>query len=90
MLHLEKRQASAELLEMRRRLDELEHHQEEFLAMLAHELRAPLVPIRTGIAILDRPEATDAERAWARGFCRDNGERTSLINIIRIIYITSE
>jgi signal transduction histidine kinase len=57
---------------MRRRLDELEHHQEEFLAMLAHELRAPLVPIRTGIAILDRPEATDAERAWARGFCRAN------------------
>jgi len=40
--------------------------------MLAHELRAPLVPIRTGIAILDRPEATDAERAWARGFCRAN------------------
>src|SRR3984957_16556057 len=70
VLHLEKRQASAELLEMRRRLDEAERHQEEFLAMLAHELRAPLAPIQTGIAILDRPEATDAERAWAREIVR--------------------
>jgi signal transduction histidine kinase/ActR/RegA family two-component response regulator len=70
VLHLEKRQALAELLEMRRRLDEAEHHQEEFLAMLAHELRAPLAPIQTGIAILDRPEATDAERAWAREIVR--------------------
>jgi len=70
VLHLEKRQASAELLEMRRRLDEAEHHQEEFLAMLAHELRAPLAPIQTGIAILDRPEATDADRAWAREIVR--------------------
>jgi signal transduction histidine kinase/ActR/RegA family two-component response regulator len=70
VLHLEKRQASAELLEMRRRLDEAEHHQEAFLAMLAHELRAPLAPIQTGIAILDRPEATDADRAWAREIVR--------------------
>jgi signal transduction histidine kinase/ActR/RegA family two-component response regulator len=70
VLHLEKRQASAELLEMRRRLDEAEHHQEEFLAMLAHELRAPLAPIQTGIAILGRPEATDEERAWAREIVR--------------------
>ena len=70
VLHLEKRQASAELLEMRRRLDDAEHHQEEFLAMLAHELRAPLAPIQTGIAILDRPEATDADRAWAREIVR--------------------
>jgi CheY-like chemotaxis protein len=70
VLHLEKRQASAELLEMRRRLDEVEHHQEEFLAMLAHELRGPLAPIQTGITILDRPEATDADRAWAREIVR--------------------
>jgi signal transduction histidine kinase len=70
VLHLEKRQVSAELREMRRRLDEAAHHQEEFLAMLAHELRAPLAPIQTGIAILDRPEATDADRAWAREIVR--------------------
>jgi signal transduction histidine kinase/CheY-like chemotaxis protein len=70
VLHLEKRQASAELLEMRRRLETAEHHQQEFLAMLAHELRAPLAPIQTGIAILDRPEATDKERAWAREIVR--------------------
>jgi CheY-like chemotaxis protein len=65
-----KRQESAELLEMRRRLEAAEHHQEEFLAMLAHELRAPLAPIQNGIAILDRPEATDADRAWAREVIR--------------------
>lgn len=70
VLHLEKRQASAELLEMQRRLDEAEHHGEAFLAMLAHELRAPLAPIQTGVAILDRPEATDADRAWAREIVR--------------------
>ncbi|QIN62647.1 Sensor histidine kinase RcsC [Caballeronia sp. SBC1] len=70
VLHLEKRQASEELLEMRRRLEAAEQHQQEFLAMLAHELRAPLAPIQTGIAIVDRPEATDAERAWARGLVR--------------------
>lgn len=32
-------------------------HQDEFLAMLAHELRNPLAPIRSAVALLDRLDA---------------------------------
>ena len=54
----ERRLAAAELAEANRRKD-------EFLATLAHELRNPLAPIRTGIEILGRsddPELVERTR----------------------------
>jgi signal transduction histidine kinase/ActR/RegA family two-component response regulator len=42
---------------IRRQLNELEeadHRKDEFLAMLAHELRNPLAPIRNGVQLLQR------------------------------------
>jgi signal transduction histidine kinase/CheY-like chemotaxis protein len=42
-----------ELRQQASRLEEANRHKDEFLAMLAHELRNPLAPIRNGIRILD-------------------------------------
>jgi signal transduction histidine kinase len=38
----------------------------DFLAMLAHELRNPLAPIRNAVEVLKRPSATDSYLQWAR------------------------
>ncbi|MDN3920496.1 response regulator [Roseateles violae] len=56
---VERRQAQARLLEANQRKD-------EFLAMLSHELRNPLAPIRNAVEVIRRltPEA-DARVAWA-------------------------
>ena len=47
-------------------LKESDRRKDEFLAMLAHELRNPLAPIRNAVEILRKqgPHATDAQ--WAR------------------------
>ncbi len=47
-------------------LREADRRKDEFLAMLAHELRNPLAPISTALHILDRPEASDAMQQGAR------------------------
>jgi PAS domain S-box-containing protein len=53
--------------ELRRRVDELaaaDRHKNEFLAMLGHELRNPLAPIRNSLALLRSDPPPDArERA---------------------------
>ena len=41
----------------RKRTEESLRHKDEFLAMLGHELRNPLAPIRTALHILDVPQA---------------------------------
>jgi len=47
-------------------LREADRRKDEFIAMLAHELRNPLVPIRTGVELLkaarDRPQLLDSIR----------------------------
>jgi signal transduction histidine kinase/ActR/RegA family two-component response regulator len=63
--YLEGRQASKRLSEAQNRLETACRNRDEFLAMLAHELRAPLAPIHTAVEVLARPEATDAQRTWA-------------------------
>lgn len=42
-----------ELTQQAQRLEEANRHKDEFLAMLAHELRNPLAPIRNGIRVLE-------------------------------------
>ena len=53
----------------RRRVEELEEadrQKDQFLALLAHELRNPLAPIRTALDVLRQPNATGADAAQAR------------------------
>jgi signal transduction histidine kinase/ActR/RegA family two-component response regulator len=54
--------AEQELRQQAKRLEDANRHKDEFLAMLAHELRNPLVPIRNGVYVLDRVTA-DSEEA---------------------------
>lgn len=54
----ERKQAQREAAEAARRKD-------EFLAILAHELRNPLAPIRYALTIARQPKATDTQRARA-------------------------
>jgi PAS domain S-box-containing protein len=53
--------------ELRRRVEELaeaHRHKDQFLAMLAHELRNPLAPLRTGLHILHEPQTSP--EVWKR------------------------
>jgi len=54
----ERRRAEGALLAADRRKD-------EYLAMLAHELRNPLAPIRTAVSIISRLGQPDPQTAWA-------------------------
>jgi PAS domain S-box-containing protein len=47
-------------------LREADRRKDDFLAVLAHELRNPLAPIRNAIAILGRKDQIDPEVAWSR------------------------
>jgi len=40
-----------------------DEQKDEFLALLAHELRNPLAPIRTGLGLLQRQDVSEAERS---------------------------
>jgi CheY-like chemotaxis protein/nitrogen-specific signal transduction histidine kinase len=53
------REAEEKLLEQSRRKD-------EFLAMLSHELRNPLAPIRNAVELLRRIAPADTRLTWAR------------------------
>ncbi|MGQ0592140.1 MAG: response regulator [Gammaproteobacteria bacterium] len=59
----------AEITERRRAeeaLREADRHKDEFLAMLAHELRNPLAPIRNSVEVLQRLELEEPKLDWAR------------------------
>ncbi|MDR3636722.1 MAG: PAS domain S-box protein [Isosphaeraceae bacterium] len=54
--------------ELGRRMDELadaDRRKDEFLAILAHELRNPLAPIRNALHLMRRPGGDEPERAMA-------------------------
>jgi PAS domain S-box-containing protein len=46
-------------------LRETDRRKDEFLAMLAHELRNPLAPIRQAARIARSPTATEAQKLWS-------------------------
>ncbi len=48
----EQRQTANELRRLAAQLSEADHRKDEFLATLAHELRNPLAPIRTGLQLM--------------------------------------
>jgi signal transduction histidine kinase len=47
-------------------LKEADRHKDEFLAMLAHELRNPLAPIHNAVALMHRTKLTDPQLIWSR------------------------
>ena len=47
-------------------LKEADHHKDEFLAILAHELRNPLAPIRHAVDIMSRIELEEHSFIWSR------------------------
>jgi signal transduction histidine kinase len=47
-------------------LKEADRHKDEFLAMLAHELRNPLAPIRNAVQLMHRKSITDPQVVWSR------------------------
>src|SRR5215475_5755134 len=48
-------------------LREADRRKDEFLAMLAHELRNPLAPILNAISILNRHDLSDKQFEWSKG-----------------------
>ena len=68
----------------RKRMESLEQQGRrltEFLAMLAHELRNPLAPIRNAIAIMGTHQDLPREVAWSRDVIeRQTGQLTRLVD----------
>ncbi len=56
----------AERARIERQLKVADRHKDEFLAMLAHELRNPLAPIRNAVEIMRRKVTADPQLTWAR------------------------
>ncbi|MEZ4234569.1 MAG: response regulator, partial [Myxococcota bacterium] len=52
--------------ESQRALEEADRRKDEFLAVLAHELRNPLAPVRTAVQVLGRADAGAGDKERAR------------------------
>jgi signal transduction histidine kinase/ActR/RegA family two-component response regulator len=64
-----------------RRLEESDRRRNEFLAMLAHELRNPLAPVRNALYLMQRSPADANSVAWARDvIARQVGQMAQLID----------
>jgi len=56
----------AERARVEQALKEADRHKDEFLAMLAHELRNPLAPILNAVQLMRRKPVEDPQLAWSR------------------------
>jgi signal transduction histidine kinase len=63
--------STAELTRLATQLQVADRRKDEFLALLAHELRNPLAPVRNAVAILRQKPSDDPDVTW----CRDVIER---------------
>jgi PAS domain S-box-containing protein len=84
-------QARERIAESERRLREADRRKDEFLALLAHELRNPLAPIRTGLELIrlsgDSPDAVRRVRSMME---RQVGQMVRLIDdLLDVSRITS-
>jgi signal transduction histidine kinase/ActR/RegA family two-component response regulator len=65
------------------RLEESDRRRNEFLAMLAHELRNPLAPVRNALYLMQRNPADVNSVAWARDvIARQVGQLAQLIDAL--------
>jgi PAS domain S-box-containing protein len=60
-------------------LREADRRKDEFLAILAHELRNPLAPIRQGVRIAASALSTDAQRRWSHAIIERQVQHMSLL-----------
>jgi signal transduction histidine kinase len=86
-----RRETGQALAESERQLREADRRKDEFLALLAHELRNPLAPIRTGLELIrlsgDRPATVRRMRAMME---RQVGHMVRLIDdLLDVSRITS-
>ncbi|WP_265593889.1 ATP-binding protein [Haloferula sp. BvORR071] len=61
-------------------LSETDRRKNEFIATLAHELRNPLAPIRTGIELLNRPDTPEEVRKRVLGIME--GQMNTMVHLI--------
>ncbi|HZY19222.1 MAG TPA: ATP-binding protein [Ramlibacter sp.] len=71
---------SIENAQLYERLREQDRRKDEFLAVLAHELRNPLAPIRTGIGLLQRTPSPDTSARTLQMMERQLGHMVRLID----------
>ncbi len=70
-----------ELEQLNSTLREANRHKDEFLAMLAHELRNPLAPIYNAVQLMRNPQLPAAQLVWAREVIeRQVGHLTKLVD----------
>ncbi|HEX2198093.1 MAG TPA: PAS domain S-box protein [Burkholderiales bacterium] len=71
-------------------LEKAERQTNEFLAMLAHELRNPLAPIASALDLLARKPAADANEQWVRDVLqRQTDQLSRLVNdLVEVSRIT--
>ena len=71
-------------------VQEADRRKNEFLAMLAHELRNPLAPIRNAVHIMQGTDVAPAKMAWARDIISRQADHMSrliddLLDVSRIV-----
>ena len=76
----DQRRISDELREIAARLSEADRRKDEFLATLAHELRNPLAPIRTGLEVLKTTENPADQQEIQAMMVRQIGQMVHLID----------
>jgi PAS domain S-box-containing protein len=77
----ERKQAEQALQQHARELAEAAEHKDEFLAVLAHELRNPLAPIRNALHVLELRGSQQPAREWAQDVLeRQVGHLTRMVN----------
>jgi PAS domain S-box-containing protein len=75
----ERRQRQQQLEQTEQALREADRRKDEFLAVLAHELRNPLAPIRQAAKILRNENVTDAQRRWSNNVIERQVQHMSLL-----------
>ncbi|MEA3180804.1 MAG: hypothetical protein QOI59_4327 [Gammaproteobacteria bacterium] len=71
----------AERTRVEQALKAADRHKDEFLAMLAHELRNPLAPILNAVQLIRRKPFVDPQLAWSRDVIeRQLGHLTRLVD----------
>jgi len=75
------RQYMSELARAEHTLREADRRKDQFLAVLSHELRNPLNPIRNAVAVLGAGASGERDVQWARGVIeRQVGQLTRLLD----------
>jgi signal transduction histidine kinase/ActR/RegA family two-component response regulator len=82
------RASEAELKERARQLQRADENKSQFLAVLSHELRNPLAPLRTGLALLrmrnEHPAAADTHEMMERQMAQLSRLIDDLLDVSRV------